>query len=147
MSVSFADWVKKGWLVAHKSSKQEIANLLGIVARDLKDSQAKDVSDDWHFAIAYSAALQAATAALAAAGYRASRENHHYRVIQSLELTLGKDAKFIRSFDAFGKKRNVSSYDIGGGISHREVEEMIGIAQSLQQDVEQRIRTNHASLL
>jgi hypothetical protein len=44
--VSFADWVKNGWLVAHKSSKQEIANLLGIVARDLKDSQAKDVSDD-----------------------------------------------------------------------------------------------------
>jgi hypothetical protein len=42
--VSFADWVKNGWLVAHKSSKQEIANLLGIVARDLKDSQAKEVS-------------------------------------------------------------------------------------------------------
>jgi hypothetical protein len=73
--------------------------------------------------------------------------NHHYRVIQSLELTLGKDAKFIRAFDAFRKKRNISSYDIGGGISHREVEEMIGIAQSLQQDVEQWIRTNHASLL
>ena len=87
--MSFADWVNNGWLVAHKSSKQEIANLLGIVARDLKDSQAKDVSDDWRFAIAYNAALQAATAALAAAGYRASRENHHYRVIQSLELTLG----------------------------------------------------------
>ena len=45
--MSFADWVKNGWLVAHKSSKQEIANLLGIVARDLKDSQSKDVSDDW----------------------------------------------------------------------------------------------------
>ena len=68
------------------------------------------MSDDWRFAIAYNAALQAATAALAAAGYRASRENHHYRVIQSLELTLGKDAKFIRAFDAFRKKRNVSSY-------------------------------------
>ena len=145
--MSFADWVKNGWLVAHKSGKQEIANLLGIVARDLKDSQAKDVSDDWRFAIAYNAALQAATAALAAAGYRASRENHHYRVIQSLELNLEKDTKFIRAFDAFRKKRNVSSYDIGGGISHREVEEMIGIAQSLQQDVERWIRTNHASLL
>jgi hypothetical protein len=146
-SVSFADWVNNGWLVAHKSSKQEIANLLGIVARDLKDSQAKDVSDDWRFAIAYNAALQAATAALAAAGYRASRDSHHHQVIQSLELTLGKDAKFIRAFDAFRKKRNVSSYDIGGGISHREVEEMIGIAQSLQQNVEQWIRTNHGSLL
>ncbi len=93
--MSFADWVKNGWLVAHKSSKQEIANLLGIVARDLKDSQAKDVSDDWRFAIAYNAALQAATAALAASGYRAGRDSHHYRVIQSLELTVGKDAKFI----------------------------------------------------
>ena len=94
MSVSFADWVNNGWLVAHTSSKQEITNLLGIVARDLKDSQAKDVSDDWRFAIAYNAALQAATAALAAAGYRASRDSHHYRVIQSLELTVGKDTKF-----------------------------------------------------
>jgi hypothetical protein len=68
-------------------------------------------------------------------------------VIQSLELTVGKDAKFIRAFDAFRKKRNVSNYDIGGGISHREVEEMIGIATTLHQDIEQWIRTNHASLL
>jgi hypothetical protein len=82
--MSFADWVSNGWLVAHKSSKQEIGNLLGIVARDLKDSQAKDVSDDWRFAIAYNATLQAATAA---AGYLATRESHHYRVIHSLELT------------------------------------------------------------
>lgn len=72
--MSFADWVNNGWLVAHTSSKQEIANLLGIVARDLKDSQAKGVSNDWRFA-------------------------------------------------------------------------MIGIARTLQQDVEQWMRTNHASLL
>jgi hypothetical protein len=83
MNVSFVDWVSNGWLVAHNSSKQEIGNLLGIVVRDLKDSQAKDVSDDRRFAIAYNATLQVATAALAAAGYRASRESHHYRVIQS----------------------------------------------------------------
>ena len=73
--------------------------------------------DDGWFAIAYNAALQAAPAALAAAGYRASRDNHHYRVIQSLELTIGKESKFIRSFDAFRKKRIVSNYEIGGGIS------------------------------
>jgi len=41
----------------------------------------------------------------------------------------------------------VSSYDIGGEISQREVEEMIGIAQSLQHNAEQWIRTNHTSLL
>ena len=144
--MSFADWVNNGWLVAHATSKQEIANLLGIVARDLKDSQVKGVSDDWRFAIAYNAGLQAATAALAAAGYRASRDSHHYRVIQSLALTVGKDARFIATFDAFRKKRNVSSYDTGGGISHREVEEMIGIARTLQQEAEQWIRTTHGSL-
>lgn len=141
--MSFADWVNNGWLITHTSSKQEIANLLGIVARDLKDSQATDLSNDWRFAIAYNAALQAATAALAAAGYRATRESHHYRVIQSLELTVRKDAKFVQAFDGFRKKRNVSNYDIGGGISNRE----FGIARTLQQDLEQWIRTNHASLL
>ena len=57
--MSFEDWVKNGWLEVHKSSKEEIANLLGIVERDLKDSKAKDVSNDWRFAIAYNAALQA----------------------------------------------------------------------------------------
>jgi hypothetical protein len=67
--MSFADWAKNGWLVARTSSRGEIQNLLGIVERDLKESKAKDVSNDWRFAIAYNAALQAATAALAAAGY------------------------------------------------------------------------------
>ena len=43
--MSFADWVNNGWLVAHKSSKQEIGNLLGIVARDLKDSANNRVSN------------------------------------------------------------------------------------------------------
>ena len=144
--MSFEDWVKNGWLEVHKSSKEEIANLLGIVERDLKDSKAKGVSNDWRFAIAYNAALQASTAALAAAGYRATRESHHYRVIQSLSLTLGKDAAFIRSFDAFRKKRNVSNYDIGGGVSDRELQEMATIAQTLHAEVEQWIRTNHSAL-
>jgi hypothetical protein len=41
--MSFADWVKNGWLVAHKSSKQEIANLLGILARDLQRRPQKNL--------------------------------------------------------------------------------------------------------
>jgi len=41
----------------------------------------------------------------------------------------------------------VSNYDIGGGISDREVQEMTAIAESLRDDVEHWIRTNHAALL
>jgi hypothetical protein len=115
MSASFVDWVKNGLLEAHRSSREEIGNLLGSVERDLRDSAAKDFSNDWRFAIAYNASLQAATAALAAAGYRASQDSHDYRVVQSqsLSLTIGKSAGFIRSFGAFRNKRNVSNYDIG----------------------------------
>jgi hypothetical protein len=149
MSTSFVDWVKNGLLEAHRSSREEIGNLLGIVERDLRDSAAKDVSNDWRFAIAYNAGLQAATATLAAAGYRASRDSRHYRVIQSqsLSLTIGKSAGFIRSFDAFRTKRNVSNYELAGGISDRELQEMMEIAKSLHDQVKSWIRSKHPSLL
>jgi hypothetical protein len=62
-------------------------------------------------------------------------------------LTLGKSVGFIRSFDAFRKKRSVSNYDIGGGISDRELQEMMPIAESLHQEVASWIRAKHASLL
>jgi|SRR5215469_1737623 len=145
--MSFEDWVKNGWLETHRSSREEIQNLLHIVRRDLKDNQSRDVSNDWRFAMAYNAALQAATAALAAAGYRASRDSHHYRVIQSLSLTLGKTPEFIRSFDAFRKKRNISNYDLGGGISDQELKEMTKMAETLHEEVENWIRIKHRSLL
>jgi hypothetical protein len=82
--MSLKDWVQDGWLSEHQSSREEIKNLLGLVHRDLRECQAEGLSADWSFAIAYNAALQAATASLAAAGYRASRDSHHYRVFQSL---------------------------------------------------------------
>jgi hypothetical protein len=85
--VTLSDWARNGWLLPHRTSPREIADLLAIVDRDLADSQASGLSADWRLNIAYNAALQAATAALAASGYRASRDQHHYRVIQSLELT------------------------------------------------------------
>jgi hypothetical protein len=47
--------------------------LLHIADRDLKDCEAGGLSADWKLNIAYNAALQAATAALAASGYQAAR--------------------------------------------------------------------------
>jgi len=67
--------------------------------------------------------------------------------MQSLGLTTGKDSKFIRNSGAFRQKRKVSKYDIGGGISDREVLEMTATAESLRNDVERWIRRNHAELL
>jgi predicted DNA-binding ribbon-helix-helix protein len=85
--------------------------------------------------------------ALAAAGYRASRDNHHYRVIQSLEFTTAPDRKFIDTLDSFRKKRNISSYDLSGAISDKEATEMANLAKALRRDVQDWIGKTHPELL
>ena len=67
--MSLEQWAKNGWLRPHKSSKQEIANLLEIVDRDLKDAES-NISSDWQFGIAYNAALKLCTILLHASSYR-----------------------------------------------------------------------------
>lgn len=96
--MSLPDWERNGWLTRHQTSRNEIRELLQVVERDLADSVAEGLSSDWKMNIAYNAGLQAAAAALAAAGYRASRDAHHFRVIQSLRETIGADASVEGAF-------------------------------------------------
>jgi hypothetical protein len=67
--------------------------------------------------IADNAALQAATAALAAA------------------------------FDSFRKKRNISGYERVGLVSDADADEMHAIARGLRDDVVAWLRTHHAGLM
>ncbi len=145
--MSLQDWVRSGWASQHRSSPEEIQRLLALADRDLASCAAKGLVTDWRFAIAYNSALQSATAALAAAGYRAGHEAHHRRVIESLEFTIGATREQIRRFDAFRKKRNMSSYEMGGAISEKEAEEMAAFAFDLREQVERWIRKNHNQLL
>jgi hypothetical protein len=147
MNMSLRDWLQNGWLDAHQSSREEIQNLLHLADRDLRASQAAGLGTDWRFAIAYNAALQAATAVLAAAGFRAAREAHHFRVIQSLAYTLGAKPGLVRRLNAFRKKRNVSSYETGGTISTKEAQEMADLAQELREKVGRWIKSKHPELL
>lgn len=145
--MSLKDWARNGWLTEHKTSPQEIADLLRVADRDLADCQAKGLSPDWHLNIAYNAALQLATAALAASGYRSAREAHHYRVIQSLALTIGVDKGFIQRMDQFRKKRNISDYERAGLVSEREADEMEALARDLRKQVAGWLKINHPHLL
>jgi uncharacterized protein (UPF0332 family) len=133
--VSLHSWENNKWLVRHKPTADEIAQLFGLADRDLKDSQAKGLTDDWKLNIAYNSALQSATAALLACGYRASREMHHFRVIGSLAYTIGSSADFINKLDRFRKKRNISDYEIAGSITPGEANEILRIAKELKKDV------------
>lgn len=144
--MSLQDWVRNGWASQHKSTPDEIQRLLALADRDLASCATKGLANDWRFPIAYNSALQSATAALAAAGYRASHEAHHHRVIESLAFTIGATRQVIGRFDAFRKKRNMSSYEIGGTISEKESAEMAAFAADLRQQVEQWIRRKYPEL-
>jgi hypothetical protein len=112
----------------------------------LKDCRTPNLGTDWQFNIAYNGALQLATAALAATGYRAERANHNHRVIHSLEFTIGADAAFIRKFDLFRKKRNISDYERAHTISEFEAAEMRELAEDLRAHVHEWLRKHHPRL-
>ena len=110
--MSLKDWQLNGWLTAYTTSPQEMADLLAVADRDLRDCTASGLSADWRLNIAYNSALQAATAALVACGYRAVREAHHFRVIQSLIYTIDLPAQVVTQFDAFRVGRKEISTDM-----------------------------------
>jgi hypothetical protein len=145
--MSLTAWLSYGWLIEHQPTAEEIHDFLALVERDLGDSAIAHLSPDWRLNIAYNAALQAATAALAAAGYRASREAHHYRAIQSLALTIGAPPNVIARLDLFRKKRNLGGYERAGAVSDREAAEMRELAQEISAEVRRWLEENRPDLM
>jgi hypothetical protein len=147
MKVSLQSWLESGQLRAHKTSKNEITELLKAVDRDLADSQIKGLSADRRFATAYSAALLVATLALAASGYRAQQEGHHYWSIQSLAFTLELDTKTINQLNTFRRKRNIADYERVGMVSEQEIRKMVALARELRTMVVEWLSKNHPELV
>src|SRR3990172_12202217 len=147
MNVSLVDWLNQGRLRPHKTSKNEIRQLLAVFERDMTDARSNTISVDRRFATAYNAALTAATAALAASGYRPAGEGHHYWVIQSLAFTLQLDAEKIEEFKRFRRERNTIDYERIGAVSEKEVQEMLELAKSIQAKLEAWLKKNHPELI
>jgi hypothetical protein len=145
--MSLADWERNGWLTPHRTSPQEINELLALVQRDLHDSRARDVSADWRFNIAYNAALQAAKTALAASGYRVARgTDSHHRTLESLAHTIGLEGASVRRLGVFRKRRNTAEYDHAGITSDAEADEMRALAETVRDRVVAWLGTNHPDL-
>ena len=141
-------WVENGWLRAEPSSAAEIGNLVGIVTRSLADAKVEAISDDLRFQAGFASALQSANAALRASGYRTRVQlGHHQKIIESLEFTVGADAKLIRKLLTFSRKRNATSYDAAGTISKQDLTEMIKVAVALERTVLAWLREHHPQLI
>jgi hypothetical protein len=145
--MTLRSWLLNDWLRPHKTSPNEVSDLFSLIERDLADCQAAGLSADWRLNIAYNAALQAATIALAASGYRAGRESHHYRIIQTLAYTIDAPASLIAHFDQFRKKRNIGGYERAGIASDQEAKEMFLLAKEIRDEVAVWLRKTHPELM
>jgi hypothetical protein len=145
--VKLTEWVETSRARAHKTSKHEISSLLKAADRDLGDAQLPGLSADRKFTTAYSAALLVSTAALAASGYRAPQEGHHYWTIQSLAFTLEPGSRAIDQFDAFRRKRNIADYETAGMVSEAEIKSMLALARGLRAAVVAWLNKNYPDLI
>ena len=142
--MTLKSWLANGWLIEHTTNSQEIVDLLQVADRDLKDCETRGLSADWQLGIAYNAALQTATAALAACGFRSGRDAHHHRVIQSLRYTIGADTGLTNQFDQYRKKRNMGGYDMAGMISQKEAD---GMQRLLQGSSEKKLTSGCVNIV
>ncbi len=144
--MSLEQWANNGWLRTHQSSKQEVADLLAIVDRDLKDAEG-NISADWRFGIAYNAALRLCTILLHASGYRPEQKLGHYRTIAALPLVLGDEHKDNADYlDTCRAKRNAAEYDSAGVISEDEAKELINFTKEMREAVRKWLNENHPEL-
>ena len=145
--MSLNQWADNGWLKRLKTNKKEIADLFGIVERDINDTNT-DLSDDWRFGIAYNAALKLCTILLYAEGFRPTQNLQHYRTIMALPIILDKEkSKDADYLNACRIKRNTVEYDYAGGASKEDADELIDFVNELRNDVIKWLNKAHPELI
>jgi hypothetical protein len=146
--MSLERYEKNSWIRKEKTSKEEIAGLLGIVDLRIKDASSTTISDDSRAGLAFNAGISAATVALRASGYRVAGQGaHHTRTLECLEYTLGYDAKKIQQLKAVSKKRNNAFYDAPGNVTTQDLQLTTKLAIQLRDDVNAWLNKEHPELL
>lgn len=145
--MSLKQWANDGWLRPHQTSPQEIADLLGIVERDLADAEG-NISADWRLGIAYNGALKLCTILLQASGYRAEKNLQHYRTIAALPLILGEQRKDDADYlEVCRRKRNTTEYDRAGAATNEDASELVAFATELRADVLDWLKQHYPDLV
>ncbi len=140
--------LNEGRLRRHRTSKEEVANLLAIVDRDIKDAEGGRTSPDRAFAIAYNAALQLANLVLGCAGYRSHGLARHATAFAALAAVLGEaEEERGQYFDDCRVKRNALEYDSAGRVSEAQAKELLRQAKEFRSVVLAWLAEHHPGLL
>ena len=141
--------LEAGALRRHRTSQREVADLLGVAERDLRDAQVTALSLDRRFATAYAAAHQLATIVLAASGFRAvAQRGHHVVTWQALAELMGSGAAETAVYvDSCRALRNQSGYDRADVVPAAEVDEVLREAEALRHKVLDWLAREHPTLV
>ncbi|MFH0795483.1 MAG: hypothetical protein V2A65_00295 [Candidatus Omnitrophota bacterium] len=146
--MNLSELLNQGNLTRHKTSKEEIGNLLRLIKRDIQDAKVKSVSSDRRFATAYNAILQSAIMVVYCRGYKPKGVGHHSTVFKAIREIMGKEHyDLVDYFDSCRTKRNITDYSHIGGISESEVEELIEEAGKFLEIVHNWLKENFPQLL
>jgi len=146
--MSLKELLTQGSIKPHKTSREEIGNLLDLVRRDIKDAKIGSISTDRRFATAYNAVLQLATIIAYCKGYMPTELGHHYTVFKAIRLIMGESYyDSAEYFDSCRAKRNITDYRHTGEISESETDELIKEAEKFLDVVLKFIKKYHPTLL
>ena len=118
-----------------------------MAARNLADAEVTAVSTDARVGFAHAATVALAAAALAAEGYRAGKERHHERLLDSLRYTIDLDVRLLKQLHDVRRARNALTYEQLGDITQAEAETVIGRAAGVRVAVMKWLRARHGELV
>lgn len=107
---------------------------------------APGLSADARFVIAYDAARTLSLMVVRAAGYRPRSAGAHYHTFAALEAA---DAAFMAIsvyFDGCRIKRNVSEYEVAGGVTDTDADGLLQAVKKFAIDAEAWIKARHPPL-
>jgi len=130
------------------TTAEEIAELARLSERDLSAHDSEGLPDDWRFAIAYSAALQAATIVVRAEGFRALAGAHHYATFAAFGAIVGDEYNDrIEYLQDCRGKRNRAEYLHASQIGEAEVASLAEEARQLRDWVAAWLAYHHPDLV
>ncbi len=128
-------------------SAEEVARLLAVADRSLGDAAVTAVSTDARVGFAHAAVIALAAASLAAEGYRAGKERHHERLIDSLSYTIGAEPRLLKQLHDVRRARHAMTYEQLGDTSTEETEVIIRRAGEVRRAVVAWLGKQHPDLL
>jgi hypothetical protein len=124
-----------------------VARLLAVADRSLADAEVTAVSTDARVGFAHAATIAVDAAALAAEGYRAGKERHHERLLDSLRYTLDIDPRLLKQLHDVRRARNAMMYEQLGDTTPADAEAIITRARGIRDSVVGWLRARQGDLM